>query len=102
LFLIFGTLGTFGRFFVIAAYKLQGSINVVEGEHQKKFFHPYMQCFTMFIGEFFCILVFWYDKAKHEIPLEEGKKPHSAFVFVIPAIADACASTLGYMSLCFI
>ncbi len=56
LFLITGTISTFGNSFhnnnnKYIAYKLQGSINVTEGNHQNKhFFHPYMQSLTMFIG----------------------------------------------------
>ena len=65
-FLIAGVTGTFGTLPIYLAYKLQGSQIVAEGYHTKKhFFHPYIQSFTMFIGEALCLIVY-FGKGEHK------------------------------------
>lgn len=70
-----------------------------EGQHHKHFFHPYIQSFTMFMGEALCLLVF---ACSSKPPIEEGKTPHKPYIFFIPALSDCCSSILQYMGLAFI
>ena len=53
-----------------------GLQSVEEGGKIRMFFHPYMQTFTIFIGEFVCLLYYFKYKKEHEIVLEEGKSAH--------------------------
>ena len=70
IFLLSGVISTFGNDFIILAYKLQGVQLVDEGEHHnKKFFHPYMQSLTMFIGESLCLIAFFSQGKKARLPL---------------------------------
>lgn len=65
-FLIAGVAGTFGTLSIYLAYKLQGCVIVTEGKHyDKHFFHPYIQSFTMFIGEALC-LILYFGKGEHK------------------------------------
>lgn len=75
---------------------------VDEGGIHRKFFHPYMQSFTMFVGESLCLILYFMNIKKNKLPLEVGKKPHKFYYFLIPAFADACSSVLQYMGLNFI
>jgi drug/metabolite transporter (DMT)-like permease len=68
----------------------------------KKFFHPYMQAFTMFAGEAVCIILFVIANKRGKSVVEEGKIPHKPWIFIIPALADSCSSILQYMGLSFI
>ncbi len=61
-----------------------------------------MQAFTMFIGESICLLLYFYTRKSNPTPLEEGKTPHTPWIFIIPAMADSCSSMLQYMGLSFI
>lgn len=79
-----------------------GSQWVDEGGVHRKFFHPYMQSFTMFMGECFCLFLYLSNRKKNYLPLEPGKTPHKFYYFLIPALADACSSMLQYMGLNFI
>lgn len=51
------------------AYKLQGCLMVTEGSHYKKFFHPYIQSMTMFIGESLCLVLYFWQGDKVKLPL---------------------------------
>lgn len=42
-----------------------GSQWVDEGTIRRKFFHPYMQSFTMFLGESFCLLLFLANRKRN-------------------------------------
>jgi drug/metabolite transporter (DMT)-like permease len=79
-----------------------GSQYVDEGGHHRKFFHPYMQSFTMFVGEAFCIILYLANLTQNRLPLEPGKTPHKFYYFLIPALADTFSSGLQYMGLNFI
>lgn len=79
-----------------------GSQYVDEGGYHRKFFHPYMQSFTMFVGEALCLLLYFSNRQKNFIPLEEGKTPPKFYYFFVPAFSDACSSMLQYMGLNFI
>jgi drug/metabolite transporter (DMT)-like permease len=79
-----------------------GSQYVDEGNYHRKFFHPYMQSFTMFVGEACCLVLYFVGRKKHELPLEEGKQPHKFYCFFVPALSDAISSVLQYMALNFI
>ena len=79
-----------------------GSQYVDEGGHHKKFFHPYMQSFTMFVGEAFFIVLYLANLSKNRLPLEPGKTPHKFYYFLIPALSDTFSSGLQYMGLNFI
>ena len=75
---------------------------VEEGGLTKKFFHPYMQSFLMFLGEGLCIILFAVSmRGKKAAPLEAGKTPHHFYYFAIPASSDAISSMLQYMGLNF-
>lgn len=78
------------------------SQKVGEAGHERKFFHPYMQSFTMFFGECFCLFFYYGSKKNKKVPLEAGKKPHRFFYFSVPAVAHACESVLQFMALNFI
>lgn len=65
IFLICGTISTFGIACWYAAYKLMGSQYVDEGGIHRKFFHPYMQSFTMFVGESFCLILYLTNRQKN-------------------------------------
>lgn len=56
----------------------------------------------MFVGESICLILFFSNRQKNEIPLEEGKTPHQFYIFFIPAFSDGCSSVLQYMALNFI
>lgn len=66
------------------------------------FFHPYMQSFTLFVGQSLCLILYVSNLKKNKIPLEPGKTPHSFRVFIIPALADACSSILQYIGMVYI
>jgi hypothetical protein len=44
-----------------------GSQYVDEGGHHKKFFHPYMQSFTMFVGEALILILYFFDLKKNKL-----------------------------------
>ena len=54
LFLLAGTICTFGILYLTVAYKLQSYVSVMEGADDdlitKDFYHPFMQTWTMFVG----------------------------------------------------
>ncbi len=79
-----------------------GSQHVEEGGHNRSFFHPYMETLTMNIGELLCLLLFYIKRKTYQIPLEEGKKVHKFYIFLIPGLCDSCLSIMQYMALNFI
>ena len=56
----------------------------------------------MFAGEAVCLVFFLFASNKNTDKKEPGKLPHSPWIFVIPAAADACSSMLRYMGLNFV
>ena len=102
-FLITGVTGTFGNKKHYLAYKLQSSQIVTEAKHSNKhFFHPYIQSFTMFVGEALCLIVYFIQGHNKKKKLEKGKNPHRPYIFFVPAFSDAISSILQYMGLAFI
>ncbi len=79
-----------------------GSQYVDEGGHHKKFFHPYMQSFTMFVGEALILILYFFDLKKNKLQLQPGKAPVKFYYFFIPAMSDTLSSGLQYMALNFI
>jgi drug/metabolite transporter (DMT)-like permease len=90
--------------------------NVVVGMDAKgqalRFRHPAFQTAAMFAGEALCLLPFglrsWYKHATRAAPLsaeEVATRDHrlrrSFFVFFLPAVCDAGATTLLNLGLCF-
>ncbi|KAL4853473.1 Solute carrier family 35 member F6 [Chlorella vulgaris] len=90
--------------------------NVVVGVDAKgqalRFRHPAFQTAAMFAGEALCLLPFglrrWYKHATRAAPLsaeEAATRDHrlrrSFFVFFLPAVCDAGATTLLNLGLCF-
>ena len=80
----------------------------------KKFRHPFMQAWGMFLGEIFCMGVFLiernvraFSRLKREkmgLPISKDDKVLDAqqfnpFIFSIPAILDATASCISYFGL---
>lgn len=55
----------------------------------------------MFLAESVWLLIFLCDSSR-KLPLEQGKTPHKMSIFFLPALADACSTTLQYMALNFI
>lgn len=78
------------------------SQHVEEDGHDRMFFHPYMEAFTMTIGELLCLLLYYAKKKEYQIKLEEGKVPHKFYIFAIPGFCDASLSIMQYMALNFI
>jgi hypothetical protein len=46
-----------------------GSQYVDEGGVHRKFYHPYMQSFTMFVGESFCLVLYFMNRTKNTLAL---------------------------------
>ena len=66
-----------------------------------KFNHPFFQALCMFFGEFMCLLVFFASRARAKATgaAFEEAKPHSAFIFLVPALCDMTATSLMYVGL---
>lgn len=83
---------------------------VDEGGVHKKFFHPYMQSFMMFVGEALCLPIFYVMRKKNAVKyqleakkaLEDGKPPVPVYLIVVPAFCDFLSSCLQYVALNFI
>ena len=69
IFLVCGTISTIGMLLNIKAFKLQNSQYVEEGGKERKFFHPYMQAWLMFLGESLCIWIYLFNRKKKPLPL---------------------------------
>lgn len=76
------------------------------------FNHPYFQAAMMFLGEFFCLILYSiYKKLSKvpnpgfQVPLQPKKGPKAClekmgkFIFMIPSFFDFCASTLLFVGL---
>lgn len=77
----------------------------------KKFFHPYMQSFMMFVGEALCLPIFYIMRRKNALKYqleakkaldEEGRPPVPIQLIIIPAACDFLSSCLQYIALNFI
>ena len=87
--------------------------NTIDHFTGRHFFHPFVQTFTMFIGEFACLLVFlslsrW--SASFKKGLESSKaaarkkgvtKDVPLFVPMIPTLCDITGTTFSYAALTF-
>ena len=80
--------------------KLQDVINTEYGY----FMHPFFQCFTMFLAELLCLLVFILQKRflkeKEGAVQEEGAKLNPVW-YSIPAFCDFFGSSLGMFGMNF-
>jgi len=61
------------------------------------FNHPFVQALGMFIGEFSCLLVYWYKNCQKGADAQ--KKTFSPWVFFIPAMCDMTATSIMYIGL---
>jgi len=68
---------------------------------QVTFNHPFFQALCMFFGEFLCLLVFLGSRARAKATGADfaEAKPHSAFIFLLPALCDMTATSLMYVGL---
>ncbi len=83
-------------------FKFQSSQTVVEGSIQKKFFHPYMQSLTVFLGESLYIFLYLKQRKQWNKSLDPQQKPYSSLIFLVPACADVFTSILQMIGLTFI
>ena len=81
---VFGTGDTF-------LLKLQDETRI----NNSKFFHPFLQCAIMFLGELFCLVLYKIRTFRDESP----KNNVSIFKFAIPAFFDVCGSTCSLVGL---
>lgn len=70
----------------------------------RQFDHPFVQSFTMFVGEFCCLLVFKLlvfvsIQKTGEPPMELGPQEFNPLIWAIPACCDSCATTAMYIGL---
>lgn len=66
------------------------------------FNHPFVQAAGMFIGEYLCMIVYlilsYRAKANNDDSFARAK-PHSRFIYAIPAMCDMTGTSLMYMGL---
>jgi drug/metabolite transporter (DMT)-like permease len=79
-----------------------GIQKVEEGGISRNFYHPYMQAFTMVLGELFCLAIYYSDLQKYKKPLEEGKTKHNFLHFLVPGVINISLSVMQYIALNFI
>jgi len=70
----------------------------------RQFNHPFVQAFTMFVGEFSCLLVFKLivftsTMGGKESSMKLGPQKFNPLVWAIPAMCDSCATTAMYIGL---
>eukprot|EP00037_Helgoeca_nana_P032066 m.412002 g.412002 ORF g.412002 m.412002 type:complete len:450 (+) comp28772_c0_seq1:73-1422(+) len=70
----------------------------------RQFDHPFVQSFTMFVGEFSCLIVFKliiFSSTRNggKSPFEMGEQKFNPLIWLIPAICDSCATTAMYIGL---
>lgn len=73
----------------------------------RKFNHPFVQSWFMFVGEFLCLIVFkffYYASTRRRIVVEDitylrGNQDFSCFLFLIPALLDMTATSMMYIGL---
>lgn len=83
---------------------MQNIQQVHEGTTTKKFFHPYMQTLTMFVGECSCLVVYLLLKSSLPVkqPVATDKKPPlPKMLLVVPACFDLLGSLLLKIGLNF-
>ena len=83
---------------------------VDEAGFHKRFYHPYIQCLTMFIGEAVCLLAFYIRRARNPAryqlqakqALDEGKPPAPLLMILVPAFCDFVTSCMQYIAFNYI
>ncbi|XP_051880898.1 solute carrier family 35 member F6 [Pristis pectinata] len=72
------------------------------GSVKHKFNHPFLQAVGMFLGEAYCLAVFYlvacYDRRKLEPQMTSVRKFNS-FIFLPPALCDMLATSIMYIAL---
>lgn len=66
-----------------------------------QFDHPFFQAVCMFLGEFLCLIAFnaLLFRARSKGESFPTAKPHSRFIFILPAVCDMTATSLMYVGL---
>eukprot|EP01113_Clastostelium_recurvatum_P031049 TRINITY_DN3836_c0_g1_i1.p1 TRINITY_DN3836_c0_g1~~TRINITY_DN3836_c0_g1_i1.p1 ORF type:complete len:350 (-),score=73.26 TRINITY_DN3836_c0_g1_i1:39-1058(-) len=92
---------------------ISGTANTLIGSKQDKlgFEHPAVQTWSMFVGEFLCLFVFWivswyqrrnttgYHQIQQEPATPGGGKSFPFYIFLLPASCDMTATTLMFFGL---
>jgi len=72
---------------------------VTEGGHIKKFYHPYMNCLSVFVANLINFIVYKVNEKTMKSPLEEGKTLHKNSIFFVPALIDVLSTILQMTAL---
>lgn len=67
--------------------------------HDKKFTHPYFQCAVMFLGEFFCFLLYGIKRGVYGKSAGNQDDKLNPIYVAIPACFDICGSTFMFIAL---